>query len=329
MSEISISIETVRAIYNPYTIHCTDEFSPQIKSPLLDEIPAVSGEWKFAFFTFGGPLSSKPTGNCYTFNKDGSSKQIGPFEAKKGLTFKLKRFRVKYDLCYQLRLHSEFCENDLINFHSPSIVPRLNDLHNPTIPFFESDKTLNMDVYFRFEHRIQLPKPHGDCIDRFPQQLMETYPIFKSHKYDKGICEIVKFLSSHLLFPPQKQLSNSRKAKLDCPIECDQLLFEITGYTAIKSTEDFFNFTEIKILSQDLITTTIEQTPEMSVPDLLGNIGGLLGLYLGASMLSVFEFFEFVMQLPITVIRDVKAKILRRKAKLYISSSGTQGVEIP
>ncbi|CAB4004599.1 acid-sensing ion channel 1 isoform X2, partial [Paramuricea clavata] len=54
------------------------------------------------------------------------------------------------------------------------------------------------------------------------------------------------------------------------------------------------NLLAIDIFYEDLNYNIIKQVPAYSLPNLLGEIGGLMGLFLGASILTLLEFFDLV-----------------------------------
>ena len=69
------------------------------------------------------------------------------------------------------------------------------------------------------------------------------------------------------------------------------------------------------IYSKDMTTTMMEQIPTMTFTELLGTIGGLLGLWLGASMLSLLEFFELLINLFLLCCSLVKLLWRKRRSK--------------
>lgn len=54
------------------------------------------------------------------------------------------------------------------------------------------------------------------------------------------------------------------------------------------------NFVQVDIFYQELSSEEIEQKVAFDFPSLLSEIGGLLGLLLGASVLTVCEILDFV-----------------------------------
>ena len=63
-----------------------------------------------------------------------------------------------------------------------------------------------------------------------------------------------------------------------------------------------YKYNEVLISNEDLITTTMEQLPVTTFAEVLGTVGGLLGLWLGASMLTLLEFMEFFATLAYRII---------------------------
>ena len=109
----------------------------------------------------------------------------------------------------------------------------------------------------------------------------------------------------------------------ECPMECEQVNYDYqisqsnfpSPYHADNLKENptirsklgenltFENIKEsvasLNIYYEDNQFTIIEETPKTSIGDLLGSIGGNLGLFIGASVLSfveIFEIFLFLIQ---------------------------------
>ena len=81
-----------------------------------------------------------------------------------------------------------------------------------------------------------------------------------------------------------------------CPNECST-----TKFNALQINPDIgsnFNGTvEFSVFYLDLRYTEIRQTPKMSGYSLLNEIGGALGLFVGITFLSLFEFLEFLFEI--------------------------------
>jgi len=127
--------------------------------------------------------------------------------------------------------------------------------------------------------------------------------------------------------------SNGNSFKFDCvkecPLECDSVSFEteISSIDLEPSGEfnnvslsqsiigtQVMNYVYLKVYFQDLKYTEISQTVKTSVIDLISNLGGALGIFLGVSVFSLFEIVEVVVQvLAVCFERGVNKKIFSTK----------------
>jgi hypothetical protein len=135
-----------------------------------------------------------------------------------------------------------------------------------------------------------------------------------------------------------------------CPLECDSMRFRITtsfssypnrlyaekvfnaNNSVIKNKyfNGSFNYEQIKnsVLSinvyyDELGYTLISQQPKMQLFDLVSNIGGLLGLFLGASFLTLAELFEAILEIFHILLLSLnvkKPKNNRKNTNKYITS---------
>ena len=69
------------------------------------------------------------------------------------------------------------------------------------------------------------------------------------------------------------------------------------------------NHTKVR-LYKDIVLTTTTQSPAMTVVDLLSQIGGFLGLLVGASVITLFEVFEYV---ATSCCQRIKSLVLTNK----------------
>jgi len=81
------------------------------------------------------------------------------------------------------------------------------------------------------------------------------------------------------------------KCKDYCPLECESV-----SYTVNLNTLTNRNETEIYIYYQSLKYTLISQLEKEKVFDLISNIGGIFGLFIGMSFVSLFEIGELFIE---------------------------------
>lgn len=95
-----------------------------------------------------------------------------------------------------------------------------------------------------------------------------------------------------------------------CPVECNSFKFSISEFSF--KLPDFYpeNYAELNIFYETFEYTIISQTPKITLDVVLGTIGGLLGLFLGASLLTFGEIFELSLNIVKIVVFSKKAKVV-------------------
>ena len=61
-----------------------------------------------------------------------------------------------------------------------------------------------------------------------------------------------------------------------------------------------FYVLQVNIFLTSLTYENIQETPAMDVAQLMSNLGGVIGLYLGVSIVAAFEVFELIIRLIIS-----------------------------
>ena len=117
----------------------------------------------------------------------------------------------------------------------------------------------------------------SDCFSDCPFECEKiTYLLSTSHSYYPSP-EYTKFLKTHPII---------------------QKAFNSSSFDSNSIDEDLLkkSIASINVFYDDLRYTKISQTSKMNLVDLMSNIGGTLGLYLGMSFLSFVEIFEAIIQ---------------------------------
>ena len=81
--------------------------------------------------------------------------------------------------------------------------------------------------------------------------------------------------------------------------------------TPKKMTKEYFDVTTIKISPQYVKLVSTEEKHAMELTDFLSQIGGFLGLLVGASVVTLFEFLEFFV---LAIFYKTKSITLRHKS---------------
>ena len=85
-----------------------------------------------------------------------------------------------------------------------------------------------------------------------------------------------------------------------CPLECDTISYKVS----VNSFVDKANQTTIYVYYKDLKFISISQEASMVMSDLVSNIGGILGLFIGISFLSFIEIFEVITEVFFVLFSD-------------------------
>jgi len=82
-----------------------------------------------------------------------------------------------------------------------------------------------------------------------------------------------------------------------CPLECDTFSYDISINSRTSQTFLEKDSVGIYVYYEDLKYTLISQQPKMQFIDLISNIGGSLGLFVGISFISFLELFEILIEI--------------------------------
>jgi hypothetical protein len=78
-----------------------------------------------------------------------------------------------------------------------------------------------------------------------------------------------------------------------CPLECDSFTYETPIYTEL----DYDNQYSLIIYFEDFKYSLISQQPKIELFSLISNLGGILGLFIGFSFISLLEIIEVLGEL--------------------------------
>jgi hypothetical protein len=81
-----------------------------------------------------------------------------------------------------------------------------------------------------------------------------------------------------------------------CPLECDSVTYELS-LSSMKFSDGNENITGFNAYYADSTYTTITELAKQEFLDLISNIGGNLGLFIGISFLSFAEIFELLFEI--------------------------------
>lgn len=164
-----------------------------------------------------------------------------------------------------------------------------------------------------------------DCIDgSLPNIYHETSAPKVCHTIDKLDC----ISDAQIKYFSQNSTLVAECKSLQCPIECDSQSFEIATSSSRYPTAYYQSYLRahtnilekfpsgvppeltrttayLSIFYEDLAYTFTEEVPAIDGFSVLGTIGGNLGLFIGASLLTFVEVIELIFEI-LFIIFDVR-----------------------
>ena len=286
-------------------------------------------------------FSTSPSVECEVFN-DKKSYPIIPLKSrsygsKSGLRLSLYATNVSTGIRVYMANHSQEIVSD----------PR----------FISPEMRTTLAIKRIFENR--LPAPYSDCqmnatgskkIDELNKPYYRSECLYYCYYYliAKNCNLLVKFHEFSYLyyidiynkFEPYFNLSirnncdmslmnetkynysNDMIASCDkiCPVECHSFELSMSEF-GFKLPDGQYpkDYAELTVFYETFYYTVISQSPKVTFDSVLANIGGLVGLFLGATVLSFGEIFEFF-------IKTVGILITRKGITYHFSIGNTENI---
>ena len=167
---------------------------------------------------------------------------------------------------------------------------------------------VSCSVYYCYKHCGSVP---ASLRQYFPTV---SFPNIKIANVDTGEC-IIKH---------EEEFYRNKTNLCDCPLPCREVVHDTVisvskvptcdkkSYSAIDTTGSFL---KISVSYDDLVYADISEEESYSSTELMGEVGGLVGLYLGASLFSIVEIVLVVSLVVTTKFKRLVAYYLSRKRK--------------
>ncbi|XP_004471710.1 acid-sensing ion channel 5 [Dasypus novemcinctus] len=263
-------------------------------------------------------------GNCFTFNYDEN------MQAKKKVSVSGRGLSLLFDV-HQEEFTDDpglgFVDAGIIFvIHSPMKVPQFDGLG------LSSPVGMHARVTMRHLKTVHQEYPWGECNPKIKLKNFSSYSTSgclkecKARHIEKqcgcvpfllpgnGLeCDLQKFyncVSPVLDYIDIKGLCTMGRHNSSCPVPCEETEYPATiSYSTFPSqkalkylskklnqSQDYIreNLVHIEINYSDLNYKITQQQKAVSVPELLADVGGQLGLFCGASMITIIEIIEYI-----------------------------------
>ncbi|GFS23261.1 acid-sensing ion channel 4 [Elysia marginata] len=365
-----VTIQTVLFYMSEYS-RVARELDPDYVEPDLSEVKDVSGEELLQVATKAAPTMKEflvqcrwkgvlyncsilfhpthtPQGRCYTFDmlrdQPIQTASVGEWAG----------LEVMLNIQQQNSYFSEELQAGI-----KVVVHRSGDNPFPKRYGWHVRPGVFASVALTQHNRKGLPRPYKAYKNRFCEDTNSTTfvnPLKRYSRYTAANCleecsvDRMVNLCGCRAFNDAAENGTSPLDSCDCPEECDMV-----SYTAALSYADFSSrfeqlqlakakvypnirnlrssFINIRIFFESMSVDTLRQQPAVSILDILGTVGGQMGIFLGCSILSIIELIEMGLLISIrcsweiyyTLFRSPASKVaaLARKA-VEVTSLGRQ-----
>ncbi|KAK2148638.1 hypothetical protein LSH36_488g04037 [Paralvinella palmiformis] len=298
---------TCKAKEKSYTCVCTEQFQG-LHCDL--DVPEDGGDFKL--------MSNAFLGNCYTFN----SKQQASTTSKYLSTMSGRRHGLEVGVT--LGLSDAFRAADgvagaVVVIHSKDSIPFPEDYGTVLTPgVFNA-------ISIRLVKLKRLPLPYTDCINQdVDASLKDVYITLYNATYSKTGCQktchqrhVIDTCQCALPYYPRYGLTFDDKivSLCDDDNEDDNMMKKIYPNQFPVSMDDSDPYADIKIIKQnfmkvaiyyeDLNQELVSQIPVYTAFQFAGDVGGMLGLWIGFSAMGMVQLIEFILLIVWTQIKAV------------------------
>ncbi|NXO91884.1 ASI4A protein, partial [Certhia brachydactyla] len=290
-------------------------------------------------------------GKCYTFNGDRRNPRVTRQGGMgNGLEIMLDIQQEEYLPIWRETNETSFEAGIRVQIHSQDEPPYIHQLGFGVSPGFQTF------VSCQEQRLTYLPQPWGNCRASMQgEQLLPGYDTYsiaacrlqceKEAVVQSCHCRMVHMPGNESICSPNVYIEcadhtldaavEDSQERCSCPTPCNLTRYgkEISmvripnkgsaRYLARKynKNETYIreNFLVLDIFFEALNYEAIEQKKAYDLAGLLGDIGGQMGLFIGASILTILEILDYIYE----VIRDKVSRVLRRSKPPLKKPSGS------
>ncbi|KAL5251080.1 hypothetical protein ACHWQZ_G016710 [Mnemiopsis leidyi] len=308
-----------------------------------------------------------PTGKCYRFNPKGllHSKAGDYGSVYLRLNINLREYMDKSSNGFVMAMHHHSQYSSTRNtgiVMSPGFKYRINikTLERTELPVEDGGKCNSSNSYNSYGS-YDLESCHTECRDRDLNKACGCIPVLPPNNiHGYRACTLKEMYecgnNAYLNFVlEESDTEHGKEHSCDCWVPCKHYSYELSTATTAISREyaetkatgsegKRLNFTTEDVLKnniileahfRDMYVQEISQVPEYSFWNLLADVGGMLGLFLGASVFTIIDFIRYAINYSYkeykSRFRDespAKSKQKASKPKNNESSNGSRDKRI-
>jgi hypothetical protein len=193
----------------------------------------------------------------------------------------------------------------------------LDILNQTSFPYFQSD------CFFlcEYQHQMEVCNRTAEFNSNFQYYFTNKNHFFRSfYSVVFNECNQKNPSLVNSIFEKFDSIGANTICDKQCPIECDSISYSISMNSFLNNQ----NYSRINIYYEDFFYTAITEEPKASIDSLIGTIGGLLGLFLGASLTSFFEIIDLIFSLLSIIFEYKKIK----PSETFLTRSSTNVIKV-
>jgi len=178
--------------------------------------------------------------------------------------------------------------------------PTTLDLLNKTsYPYFQSEcfKLCKQKEYMKICNKSKEFDSNFQYYFTNKNQYYEFYNVELDNCLEKN-ASLISSVDSNF-----QSIGANKICEKECPMECDSISYSLTLQSNYLNSE---GYSYVNIYYPDFYYTSITEQPKTTRDELVSNIGGLLGLFIGGSLLSFFEIFELLISVLVILFKKRK-----------------------
>ena len=176
----------------------------------------------------------------------------------------------------------------------------LDILNQTSYPYFQSECFL----LCKYEQRMEICNRTAEFNSFFQYYFTNRHQFWNFYYKEYDVCHKKDPSLIYSIDDKFVLLGSNTICEKQCPIECDAMSYSISSL----SNSLYTDYSIVNIYYEDFYYTSITEEPKTTFDNLIGTIGGLLGLFLGASLISFYEIIDLVISIIYISIQSYTSK---------------------
>lgn len=207
---------------------------------------------------------------------------------------------------------------------------KLGEPYNKCLKDISSIRSYNSKFFNYIKEKTNYSYTQKDCFNLcIEDQILDYLNFSKDENWVEKYQSLPNITQAEVMKIFYKLIKSdlTKVCSYECPLECDSIKYDVTSSITKFTRENLLNLAKLtdneslrhlvsnfskefiqdyvigfNVYYEDLSYTYISQTPKMELSEFISNIGGILGLFIGISFLSLAELIEIFIEILLIFI---------------------------